>query len=170
MTAPARLSSSPAARSVKVVPSGATPVRRLPARVLALTAPPAPVPPSAPTLRNRQVRCVAPRQTLVPTQRGMTATRPSALRSGRLANVVAAATVTVAIVGGLGWIGQDATPGIPVKTVVTRVGGGETLWDVARRVAPEADQDAVVHRIRQLNGIVGSAIEPGQPLQVPDGR
>lgn len=169
MTAPARLSSSPAARSVKVVPSGPTPVRRLPARVLALTAPPAPVPPSAPTLRNRQVRCVAPRP-LVPTQRGMTATRPSALRSGRLANVVAAATVTVAIVGGLGWIGQDATPGIPVKTAVTRVGGGETLWDVARRVAPQADQDAVVHRIRQLNGIVGSAIEPGQPLQVPDGR
>ena len=169
MTAPARLSSSPAARSVKVVPSGPTPVRRLPARVLALTAPPAPVPPSAPTLRNRQVRCVAPRP-LVPTQRGMTATRPSALRSGRLANVVAAATVTVAIVGGLGWIGQDAAPGIPVKTAVTRVGGGETLWDVARRVAPQADQDAVVYRIRQLNGIVGSAIEPGQPLQVPDGR
>jgi hypothetical protein len=169
MTAPARLSSSPAARSVKVVPSGPTPVRRLPARVLALTAPPAPVPPSAPTLRNRQVRCVAPRP-LVPTQRGMTATRPSALRSGRLANVVAAATVTVAIVGGLGWIGQDAAPGIPVKTAVTRVGGGETLWDVARRVAPQADQNAVVYRIRQLNGIVGSAIEPGQPLQVPDGR
>jgi hypothetical protein len=48
-------------------------------------------------------------------------------RRSRLADVVAAATVTVAIVGGLGWIGQDANPGIPVKTVVIRVGGGETL-------------------------------------------
>jgi hypothetical protein len=91
-------------------------------------------------------------------------------RRSRLADVVAAATVTVAIVGGLGWIGQDANSGIPVKTVVIRVGGGETLWDVARRVAPQADQGAVVHRIRELNGIAGSAIEPGQRLQVPDGR
>lgn len=161
MTAPARLSSSPAAQSVKVVPSGATPVRR-PA---ALTAPPAPVPPLAPLVRNRQVRCVAHRRVQVPTQRGMAVTRRS-----RLADVVAAATVTVAIVGGLGWIGQDANSGIPVKTVVIRVGGGETLWDVARRVAPQADQGAVVHRIRELNGIAGSAIEPGQRLQVPDGR
>lgn len=161
MTAPARLSGSSAAHSVMVVPSGARPVRRL----RALTTPPAPVPPLAPTVGNRQVRCVAHRQMLVPTQRGMAPTHRS-----RLANVVAAATVTVAIVGGLGWIGQDASAGIPVKTAVTRVGGGETLWDVARRVAPQADQGAVVHRIRELNGIVGSAIEPGQPLQVPDGR
>jgi hypothetical protein len=161
MTAPARLSSSPAARRVKVGPSGAPPVRRL----SALTPPPAPVPPLALTGRNRQVRCVAHRRVPVPTQRGMAATRRS-----RLANVVAAATMTVAIVGGLGWIGQDVSPGIPVQTAVTRVGGGETLWDVARRVAPQADQGAVVHRIRELNGIVGSAIEPGQRLQVPDGR
>jgi hypothetical protein len=161
MTAPARLSGSPAAPSVTVAPSGASPVRRLPA----LTTPPVPVPPFAPTVRNRQVRCVAHRQVLVSTQRRMAATRRS-----RLGNVVAAATVTVAIVGGLGWIGQDASAGIPVKTAVTRVGGGETLWDVARRIAPRADQGAVVHRIRELNGIVGSAIEPGQRLQVPDGR
>ncbi len=161
MTAPARLSSSLAAHSVKVVPSGARPVRRL----AALTAPPAPVPPLAPLVRNRQVQCVAHRRVQVPTQRGMAVTRRS-----RLADVVAAATATVAIVAGFGWIGHDANPGIPVKTAVTRVGGGETLWDVARRVAPQADQGAVVHRIRDLNGIVGSAIEPGQRLQVPDGR
>ncbi len=170
MTAPARLSSSPAVRSVKVTPRGARPVRRLPAFTPALPAPPAPVPPLAPAVRNRQVGCVAHRRILIPAQAGMEATCPLALRSGRLARVVAAATVTVAIVGGLGWIGQDASPGIPMETAVTRVGGGETLWDVARRVAPQADQGAVVHRIRELNGIAGSAIEPGQRLQVPDGR
>jgi hypothetical protein len=107
---------------------------------------------------------------LVPTQGGMAAARLPALRTGRLASVVAAATVTVAVVGGLGWIGQGASPGIPAETAVIRVGGGETLWDVARRVAPQSDQRAVVRQIRELNGIVGSAIEPGQLLQVPDGR
>jgi hypothetical protein len=170
MTAPARLSNPPAARSVEVVPSRARPLRRPATLTPALPAPPVPVPPLAPTARSRQAGCVAHRRLLVPTQNGMVAGRLPALRSGRLASVVAAATVTVAVVGGLGWIGQGASPGIPAETAVIRVGGGETLWDVARRVAPRSDQRAVVHRIRELNGIVGSAIEAGQRLQVPDGR
>jgi hypothetical protein len=170
MTAPARLSSPPAARSVEVVPSGARPLRRLAALTPTLPAPPAPVPPLAPVVRSHQAGCLAYRRMRVPAQVGMASVRLPALRSGRLAGVVAAATVTVAVVGGLGWIGQGASPGIPAETAVIRVGGGETLWDVARRVAPQSDQRAVVHRIRELNGIVGSAIEPGQRLQVPDGR
>jgi hypothetical protein len=113
---------------------------------------------------------VAHRRISGPTQRELAAARVPASRSGRLASVVAAATVTAALVGGLGWIGQGASLRIPPQTVVIRVGGGETLWDVARRVAPQSDQRAVVHRIRDLNGIVGSAIEPGQRLQVPEGR
>ncbi|MGH3830056.1 MAG: LysM peptidoglycan-binding domain-containing protein [Pseudonocardiaceae bacterium] len=92
-----------------------------------------------------------------------------------MARVIAAAAVTLAVVGGLGligqgWSGQGASPGIPAETTVTRVGAGETVWDVARRVAPQSDQPAVVERIRQLNGIAGSAIIPGQQLQVPDRR
>ncbi|PZS15729.1 MAG: hypothetical protein DLM60_16570 [Pseudonocardiales bacterium] len=170
MTAPARLSSPPAARSVKVVPGGARPVRRLAALTPTLPAPPAPVPPLAPAVWSRRVGCVAHRRMVVPPRGEMAAAALPALRSGRLASVVAAATVTAAVVGGLGWIGQGASPGIPAQTAVIRVGGGETLWDVARRVAPQSDQRAVVHRIRELNGIVGSAIEPGQRLQVPDGR
>ncbi|MGH3780740.1 MAG: LysM peptidoglycan-binding domain-containing protein [Pseudonocardiaceae bacterium] len=152
------------------MPSGVRPVRRLAALTPELPAPPVPVPPVAPTVRSRQPGCVAHRRMLVPAQGGMAAASLPALRSGRLSRVVAAATVTVAVVGGLGWIGQGAGPGIPGQTAVVRVGGGETLWDVARRVAPQSDQSAVVHRIRELNGMVGSAIEPGQRLQVPDGR
>ncbi|MGH3435879.1 MAG: LysM peptidoglycan-binding domain-containing protein [Sciscionella sp.] len=113
---------------------------------------------------------MAHRRMVVPPRGGMATAGLSALRSGRLASVVAAATMTAAVVGGLGWIGQGTSPGIPAQTAVIRVGGGETLWDVARRVAPQSDQRAVVQRIRELNGIVGSAIEPGQRLQVPDGR
>lgn len=83
---------------------------------------------------------------------------------------MAAATVTLAVVGGLGWIGQGAHPRVPANTVVVEVGAGETIWDIAQRVAPRADQRAVVERIRQLNHIVGSAVSPGQQVQVPDGR
>ena len=81
-----------------------------------------------------------------------------------------ATTVTLAVVGGLGWIGQGAPPRVPANTVVVEVGAGETIWDIARRVAPRSDQRAVVERIRQLNQIVGSAVSPGQRVRVPDGR
>ena len=82
--------------------------------------------------------------------------------------LAAAAAVTLAVVGGVGWMGQAASSGVPAEITLTRVGAGETVWDVAQRVAPTSDQRAVVERIRQLNGMANSAIQPGQQLQVPD--
>lgn len=131
--------------------------------------------------------CPARGLVTAPASRGLRTARPAGLRvpapavrraamarpagrPSRLAGLVAAATVTLTVVGGLGWMGQAAGPGVPAETAVVRVGAGETVWDVAHRVAPQSDQRAVVERIRQLNGMVGSAIEPGQQLQVPDGR
>jgi hypothetical protein len=70
----------------------------------------------------------------------------------------------------LGWGGSSSSSELPATTSMVRVGAGETLWDVARRVAPHADQQAVVDRIRTLNGLVSSAVQPGQQLRVPDGR
>jgi Tfp pilus assembly protein FimV len=84
--------------------------------------------------------------------------------------LVVAVAVTLAVIGGLGWLGQDASERIPADTAIVRVGAGETIWDVAQRVAPESDPRAVVARIRQLNRIEGSALQPGQQLRVPDGR
>ncbi|MGA9694297.1 MAG: hypothetical protein WBR33_23205, partial [Pseudonocardiaceae bacterium] len=55
MTAPARMSSPPAARSVTVLPSSARPVRRLATVTPALPAPPVPMPPFTPTVRSRRV-------------------------------------------------------------------------------------------------------------------
>lgn len=91
-------------------------------------------------------------------------------RPGRPAYLVVVAVATLAVVGGLGVLGQAASARIPAETTVVRVGAGETLWDVAQRVAPESDPRAVVERIRQLNGTPGSAIQPGQQLRVPIGR
>ncbi|HWR48724.1 MAG TPA: LysM peptidoglycan-binding domain-containing protein [Pseudonocardiaceae bacterium] len=121
-------------------------------------------------MRGQRLACPAQWRVLAPAVSGAQAARPPALRSSRVAGVAAAATVTLAVVGGLGWLGQSASPAIPAETAVIRVGAGETVWDVAHRVAPQSDQRAVVERIRQLNGIVGSAITPGQQLQVPHGQ
>lgn len=95
---------------------------------------------------------------------------PPVPRAGRAGKLAAAVTVTLMVVIGLGWLSQRADPALPQRTAVVRVGAGETIWDVAARVAPRADQRAVVDRIRKLNGLADAEVVPDQQLQVPDGR
>jgi hypothetical protein len=80
--------------------------------------------------------------------------------------VLGVASVACAAVVGLGALSTAVTPSVPEDTTVVRVKLGENLWELAGRVAPNADPTAVVERIRELNGIE-SAIQPGQPLTVP---
>jgi LysM domain len=169
MTAPAQLGNRPAAGSGKIVSRDARLVRSA-ALTRPLPAPPAPVPPLAPPVQGQHVVVPAQQRVLTPAVGGAEAARPPALRSGRVARLVATVTVTLAVVSGLSWIGMAPSPEIPPETAVVRVGAGETLWDVARRVAPQSDQRAVVEQIRLLNGIVDTAVQPGQQLRVPDGR
>ncbi|MGH3871029.1 MAG: LysM peptidoglycan-binding domain-containing protein [Pseudonocardiaceae bacterium] len=157
MTAPAPLSNRPAARGPEITPVNAGPMHQATFAGVSpgqLPAPPAPVPPIAPAAQERS----AP----------LALTRPR--QPNRVARLAVAVTVTLAVVGGLGWLGQAAEHGVPARTAVIRVGAGETLWDVAQRVAPKSDQRAVVERIRQLNRMADSAVAPGQQLEVPDGR
>ncbi|ERR671916_310368 len=168
MTAPAQLSNRPAARDSKFGLAASGPVgvkppcETMPTR--RLLAPPPPVLPLAPPARRPLVR----RRLRHPLGGGAPEARIAAPRGTRAVRLAAAAAVTLAVVGGMGWMGQAASPGMPVETAQTRVGAGETVWDVAQRVAPKSDRRAVVEQIRQLNGMADSAIQPGQQLQVPD--
>ncbi len=88
----------------------------------------------------------------------------------RRRRLAATAVVTFLSVCGLALLGgqvQSAEP-VPKASTVVEVGAGETMWQVARRVAPESEPRAVVQRIRELNQLPGSALQPGQPLRVPD--
>ncbi len=112
---------------------------------------------------------VVPRGSALP-DRGETARR-------RAVQAVIAGVVTLTVVCGLAVLGQAAASGpavpfttVPAATAVVQVGAGETVWDVARRVAPDAATPAVVQRIRELNGMAGSELRPGERLTVPDGR
>ena len=159
--------SGPASRE-KVIPGAATPVLpAAPARPL--PAPPVPVPPAAPGVPERPT--VVPARRPAPARKVNDAgvAHPS-VQVGQLARLIVAVIMTLIVVGGLSWLGQATNPGIPERTSMIRVGAGETVWDVASRVAPRSDQRAVVERIRQLNGMRDAAVWPDQQLLVPDGR
>ena len=55
----------------------------------------------------------------------------------------------------------------PVRTV--QVQPGQTLWDIARKVAPDQDPRAVVDAIVDLNALTDpGALQVGQRLGIPD--
>ncbi len=97
---------------------------------------------------------------------------PAAQPQPRAQVVVAAALLAAVVVMGLlGLAHLRAGDGVavPEATTVVQVNAGESLSDVAARVAPEAPVGAVVERIRELNGLSSSALHPGQMLVTPTG-
>ncbi|QCQ90791.1 LysM peptidoglycan-binding domain-containing protein [Rhodococcus sp. SGAir0479] len=93
----------------------------------------------------------------------------SALSLSALSTVVATVVVTVGVVVGLEALANlsGAPGGVPAQTAVVQVRSGETLSDVAARVAPGAPVGAVVDRIRQLNEMSGSGVRAGQTVLAP---
>lgn len=60
-----------------------------------------------------------------------------------------------------------SNPTVPGATAVVQVRGGESLGQLAARVAPQARVDQVVERIVELNALEGAGVHAGQSLVVP---
>lgn len=82
--------------------------------------------------------------------------------------VATGAAVCLAVVG-LGTLASSVgpDPAVPAGTEVVFVKPGESLSEVAARVAPSFDTSAVVDRILELNGGLTQGVRAGQPLRVP---
>jgi hypothetical protein len=85
-----------------------------------------------------------------------------------LALVAAAITVWLGLVAQLGGVvGSSAST--PDELAVVQVRTGESLQQVARRVAPDAPVAEVVKQIRDLNQLKSVAVDAGQTLIAPVG-
>ncbi|RFD25427.1 hypothetical protein MUBE_10145 [Mycobacterium uberis] len=67
-----------------------------------------------------------------------------------------------------GFVANSATS-VPDRLVVVRVEAGESLQDVAARVAPDAPIRQVSERIRELNALNSPTLVAGQTLIAPVG-
>jgi Tfp pilus assembly protein FimV len=92
-------------------------------------------------------------------------------RRGRLVLVLALAAVLFAAFS-LGRVGAEgstsAEPARPLETVT--VEPGDTLWAVAKRLAPGQDPRPVVEQLRELNDLSGGGLHAGQQLVLPASR
>lgn len=89
-------------------------------------------------------------------------------RRGRLLLVLMAAALLVVVFS----LGRATSAAAPTGARVVRpsvvMHSGETLWQVARRVAPSTDPRVTVERILQLNDLRGAdQVRPGQQLVLP---
>jgi LysM repeat protein len=46
---------------------------------------------------------------------------------------------------------------------------GQTLWSIAKEVAPDRDIREVIYEIRQINGLDSAMVRSGQSLVLPAG-
>jgi hypothetical protein len=89
-------------------------------------------------------------------------------RRGRLVLLLALVGLILAAFS-LGRVGSQAAPRTAQHAQLghTVVQPGETLWAVAKRVAPGHDPRAVIDQIADLNDLDTSALQAGQLLVVP---
>ncbi|MFN0281601.1 MAG: LysM peptidoglycan-binding domain-containing protein [Kineosporiaceae bacterium] len=129
-------------------------VRALTVAPVAHTAPVAPLRDAAVT---RSPVTTRPRLRL--TRRGRVAVRLCVVLLGALA------TAAIVLAGGrAARAGEDSRP-VPAEQVVVQP--GETLWQIAGRVAPAADRRDTVARIVELNALPSASLRAGQRIAVP---
>jgi len=88
-----------------------------------------------------------------------------------LALLAALITVWLGVVaqfGGIVGTGDSSAP-VPDTLAVVQVQSGESLQQVAQRVAPDAAVGHVVDRIRELNQLESASLDAGQTLIAPVG-
>jgi len=97
---------------------------------------------------------------------GVAARAARLTRRGRLVVVVTVLLLLVLAGFTVGRVSsQAAGPARPLPTVT--VEPGETLWQIAARVAPTADRRLVVRQIEQLNDLGDGRVLVGQQLRLP---
>ncbi|MCU1599511.1 MAG: hypothetical protein JWO22_220 [Frankiales bacterium] len=89
-------------------------------------------------------------------------------RRGRLVIISAlAALLFVAFLAGRQGASASTGTAKPVPYSQTTVKAGESLWSVAKRVAPHSDPRALVDQIRELNHLSSGGLQVGQLLVLP---
>jgi len=84
--------------------------------------------------------------------------------------MVAVAVLVGLLALGLVWLARASAPQARTHRTaphVVTVQAGDTLWAIATRVAPGADPQAEVDRLKHVNHLSGSELVPGQQLRVP---
>ncbi len=102
----------------------------------------------------------------------VTRKRAHLTRRGRLVLIALAVIVALAVAGLLmrltsGTATQQRPEPVGQRSIVVQP--GQTLWSIAKDVAPDRDIREVIYEIRQINGLDSAMVRSGQTLVLPAG-
>jgi hypothetical protein len=97
---------------------------------------------------------------------------PAALRLTRRGRLVVVALFLLTLFAGGVLFGSTATratgeAGAPRDYQYLVVQPGQTLWGIAKEIAPQEDPRATIEAIRRLNALPDAGIEAGQRIALP---
>ena len=95
---------------------------------------------------------------------------PRATRLLVVGSVTVALAAATGILPGDGWLASTAEGQPQVESVarkVVSVRAGDSLWSIAARTMPGGDMPRNIERLKSVNGIKNSELQPGQRLFVP---
>jgi LysM repeat protein len=83
-----------------------------------------------------------------------------------LLTLVATPLVVIALYFGINAGGATATSSSAPLSTIT-VSQGQTLWQLARQLAPTADPRDVIADVMSVNRLTSTNVQPGQKLAIP---
>jgi hypothetical protein len=92
-------------------------------------------------------------------------------RRGRVVFTSLAAAPLVAVAA---WLGVNALPAVATSSSSSvvfeyaTIESGQSLWQLASSIAPEADPRDVIADIMRLNQLDSSTVSPGQRIAIPE--
>lgn len=89
-----------------------------------------------------------------------------------LGTIAAIPVIAIALLVGPNVLGAQATDTLPNEAIVNSfqyvsIAPGQSLWQLAEQVAPQADPREVVADILTLNNLSSGDVQPGQKLAIP---
>jgi hypothetical protein len=92
-------------------------------------------------------------------------------RRGRVVFTSLAAAPLVAVAA---WLGVNALPAVATSSSSSvvfeyaTIESGQSLWQLASSIAPEADPRDVIADVMRLNQLDSSTVSPGQRIAIPE--
>lgn len=127
--------------------------------------------PIRPALSSRQA-AMRP-SPVVPSRAATSPTAAGRIRLTRRGRVVFTTLAAAPLIAVAAWLGVQALPAVATSnssSVVfeyATIEAGQSLWQLASAIAPEADPRDVIADVMRLNQLDSSTVSPGQRIAIP---
>lgn len=128
--------------------------------------------PIRPTLSTRQA-AMRPSPVVLPSAVSESPQATGRIRLTRRGRVVFTTLAAAPLIAVAAWLGVNALPAVATSSSSSvvfeyaTIEAGQSLWQLASSIAPDADPRDVIADVMRLNQLNSSTVSPGQRIAIP---